>query len=424
MIYPQVLKYLNSLIDFEKNTNYPYKKRIKLKRIQNFLDLIGNPQKSLRVIHIAGSKGKGSTSAFIAYILREAGFTAGLYTSPHLKDFRERIRILRPKARSRKRTSEFEGMISKKEIVSLIEELKPRIDEYNRWSKYGSLTFFEVYTALAFLYFKRKKIDLAVLETGMGGRLDATNTVDSLVQVITPISYEHTQKLGKTLAKIAEQKAGIIKNGKIVICAPQKKEALRVIRDKCRNAGAKLRLAGRNIKLRQLKTGLIGKHQLINAALAWGAIEALAGSGIKINPKLIRRGIKATRWPGRCEIIKKDPLIVLDGAQNLASAQAIKRAIIENFKYRKVILVLGICSDKDIKGITRTLGPLADEIILTQALTPRAASCEKLAGYFKRKLYLTRGVKEAKLLSARLAQKNDLILVTGSLFVVGEFRDA
>ncbi len=437
MSYLQVLRYLNSFVNCEKNTNYSYKEILKLERIQNFLCVIGNPQESLRVIHIAGSKGKGSTCAFIAYILKEAGFRAGLYTSPHLNDFRERIRILEPPVYKRLRRSggDFEGMISQKALSSLVKELKPLINKYNRCSKYGPLTFFEVYTALAFLYFKRKRVDFVVLETGMGGRLDATNTAGSLVQVITPISYEHVQKLGPTLAKIAAEKAGIIKNkGAIVISAPQGKEAQRVIKNKCKEVGAKLRITGNDIKTLKLKMNLIGRHQLINAACAIGAIEALRSYGVKISAGAISRGIKNTRWPGRCEVIKKSPLIVLDGAQNSASARVLKSAIEDNFsakggsasggKYKRLILVLGISLDKDISGICGTLAPLADEVILTRAATLRATDPKKLSVYFKRNLYLTQSVKEAKLLSLSLAHKEDLILVTGSLFVVGEFRNA
>ena len=426
MSYPQALRYLNALVNYEKNTHYRYRKTFKLKRIQNFLFLIGNPQDSLAVVHVAGSKGKGSTCAFIAYILREAGFSVGLYTSPHLSDFRERIRILTPFLGKRSKSPrDFEGMISKDTLSSLVGELKPAIDKHNRSSKYGPLSFFEVYTAIAFLYFKRSQVDFVVLETGIGGLLDATNTAHSLVQVITQVSYEHTQKLGTTLAEIASQKAGIIKNsGAIVISAPQQKEALKVIQRRCRKMKARILLVGKDIKYPKLKMNLIGRHQLTNATAAIGAIEALGNYGIEISTKAIRRGIKNTRWPGRCEVIKKEPLIVLDGAQNLASARVLKSAIKDNFRYKKIILVLGISQDKDIPGICRTLDTLADEIILTRAQTPRAVNPEKLSAYFKRRVYLTQSVKEAKLLSATLAHKEDLILVTGSLFVVGEFRNA
>lgn len=453
MTYPEVIRYLNSLANYEKNINYSYSETLKLRRIQDFLALIGNPQKFLRVIHIAGTKGKGSTCALVAYILREAGFSVGLYTSPHLNDFRERIRILCPLVlKKRSPAEDFEGMIPKGALLSLVQELKPVINKYNRQSKYGELSFFEVYTAIAFLYFKRRKIDFAVLETGMGGRLDATNAADSLVCGITPISLEHVQKLGHTLGKISVEKAGIIKQpGAIVISALQAKPAQEVIRNRCKKFQAKLYAVGRQIKFfkdknsfwirglkndyKNLRLSLLGEHQLANAALAVGLVEALSFYGFNLRASAIRQGFYHALWPGRCEVAGRNPLIILDGAQNLASAQALRKTIKDNFsatnrggpafggKYRKLILVLGISADKDIAGICRTLSPLADEVILTQAATSRAADPAELAGYFKRKMHLTHSVKEAKLLAKSLAGKTDLILVTGSLFVVGEFRD-
>ncbi|MCX5699536.1 MAG: bifunctional folylpolyglutamate synthase/dihydrofolate synthase [Candidatus Omnitrophica bacterium] len=441
MTYPEAISYLNSFTDYEKHTQYSYKKDLKLARIRGFLAIIGNPQKFLRIIHIAGTKGKGSTCALVAYILKAAGFSVGLYTSPHLNDFRERIRILLPFVGNRRRMAkDFEGMISKKELSALVKELKPLINKYNRYSKYGQLSFFEVYTALAFLYFKRQQIDFAVLETGMGGRLDATNVAKSLVCGITPLSFEHTQKLGNTLAKIAAEKAGIIKhNGAIVISAWQAKEAREIIHNRCKKFQARLYEVGRQIKYSQSKRGLVikglkndyknlhldllGAHQAANAALAVGLVEALSFYGFNIQASAIRQGLDNAVWPGRCELAQRNPLIILDGAQNLASARVLRSAVEDNFQYRKLILVLGISDDKDIAGICKTLSPLADEVILTRAATSRAADPAKLAGYFKRKLLLTRSVKEAKLLARSLAGKKDLILVTGSLFVVGEFRD-
>ena len=439
MAYPLVIRYLDSFPNYELDKNYSYKKDLKLARVQGFLSLLGNPQGSLRVIHIAGTKGKGSTCAFLAYILRESGFSVGLYSSPHLNDFRERIRILRPVVSRIRPAKDFEGMISRKELSSLVKELKPVIEKYNRDSKYGKLSFFEVYTALAFLYFKRKQVDFVVLETGMGGRLDATNVANALVCGITPISLEHVQVLGNTLPKIAAEKAGIIKNNAIVISALQTKQARKVIYNRCKKFHAKLYEVGREIKYSNSKKGLVikglknnyknlhlsllGEHQKANAALAVGLVEGLSFYGVNLKPSAIRLGLCNTIWPGRCEVVGKNPLIILDGAQNLASAVVLRETIEDNFKYRKLILVLGISSDKDIEGICKKFDSLADEIILTRAATRRATDPAKLAGYFKRKLHLTQSVKEAKLLAGSLAGKKDLILVTGSLFVVGEFRD-
>ena len=431
MTYPETVKYLESFINYEKTTAYRYKESLGLTRIKEFLTLLGNPQDDLKCIHVAGTKGKGSICAFIAYILKEAGFKVGLYTSPHLLDFRERIRILNPLSDKRQALSEFEGIIPKAALKAIVERLRPKIGKYGRSSPYGPLTFFEAYTALALVYFKEKKVDFAVLETGLGGRLDATNVVNALVSVITPISYDHMDKLGHTLKKIAKEKAGIIKTKKsIAISAPQEKEAREVIRARCKAFDVKLYEVN---KYKKLKLRLLGRHQLINAAVAISAVKALNGYGIRVGVDSLMRGLYNTLWPGRCEVISRNPLVVLDGAQNVASVKALKEAIRKNFsaaggsafgeKYKKMILVLGISNDKDIKGICSELYDLADKVILTKANSLRAADPKILAGYFNGKeRYITDGVGPAKNLSRRLAERGDLILVTGSLFVVGEFK--
>ncbi len=420
MLYAQVVSYLESLVNFEKIPSYHYKRSLKLERVKKFLALLGNPQDSFKCLHIAGTKGKGSTSAFIAYILKEAGYKVGFYPSPHLKDLSERIRILPGKEKS-----EFEGMISRRALKRLVERLKPRIEEYNRKSQYGPLTFFEVYTVLALVYFKESKIDFAVLETGLGGRLDATNAVKAIISVITPISYEHLDKLGRSLKSIAREKAGIIKNkGLVVVCAPQEKEVREIIRLRSKSFRAKLYEINR---CKNLKIRLLGRHQLINATVAMRVIRALSALGVKVEMKAVRRGLFNTIWPGRCEILRRDPYVIIDGAQNTASARALKEAIQDKFsigkKYNKLILVLGVSSDKDIKGICRELDDLADKVILTRAQSIRAADPGALAEYFPGKeRYITSGVGQAKRLSMRLAKKDDLILVAGSLFVIGEFK--
>lgn len=436
MAYPETIKYLESFIDYEKIPAYPYKESLKLERIRGFLAAVDNPQNSLKAIHVAGTKGKGSTCAFLTYILRAAGFRTGLYTSPHLADFRERIRILEPRSTG----GEFEGMIKQHELSGLVSRLKPTIEKYNQNSPYGPLSFFELYTVLAFVYFKEKKVDFAVLETGLGGRLDATNVVNSLACVITPLSYEHTQKLGNSLSEIAAEKAGIIKKSSIVVSVPQEKEARVVIRNRCREVGAKLFEIGRDIFFEEtqggfnvlgvfgeypgLKVSLLGQHQIINATAAVGVIDALRFYHAYINTQAIRNGLAEALWPGRCEVISKSPLIVLDGAQNIASAVVLKKAIKENFKYKKLILILGISSDKDIKGICRELFDLADKVVLTSANNPRAAKPEILAAYFKGKeTEIARSVAEAKQSALSKAKGEDLILVAGSLFLVGEFRN-
>jgi len=488
MTYLQAFAYLNSFVNYENKDSYLYRKSFSLERIKGFLRLLGNPQDSLKCLHIAGSKGKGSVCIFAANILRAAGYRVGLYTSPHLLDVGERVRVLEPTkdegrplgfARGRRTRDEFEGMITKNEITRLAERLKPVIEKYNRVYKAGDLTFFEVWTALAFLYFKEKQVDYAVLETGLGGRLDATNAVNPLVCGITPISYDHTQYLGNTLRQIAKEKAGIIKERQsaprlrsgqarapehqmAVISALQEKEAREVIRKRCIRKKARLYEIGRDIlsfprkresrhldspvkpgndrplfraggqsfdlqgikrRYNNLEIRLLGRHQLANAALAVGMVEALGDQRIK--PAHIRRGIKAARWPGRLEVISRNPYIVLDGAQNAASALALKEAIRDNFRWQKLILVLGMSRDKDVPGFCRQFSDFCDKVVLTKSANPRAANPRDLAGYFSgKKIVAADSVKKAITKAKAVAKKKDLILVTGSLFVVGEALNA
>jgi dihydrofolate synthase/folylpolyglutamate synthase len=360
-----------------------------------------------------------------------AGFRTGLYTSPHLSSFRERIRI-------------DDTLISEGEIARLMERLKTAADAMRD----DPPTFFEVCTALACLYFREKKADIAVYETGLGGRLDATNILNPLVCAITPISYEHTDRLGNTLAGIAAEKAGIIKEGSVCIAAPQEKEALEAIEQACRERKAKLVLVGRDILFEELpsagmreyfnisglpggypllETGLLGPHQIVNAATAVGIIEALKNKGLTVCGEAVREGIAAAKWAGRLEIAGRDPLIVLDGAQNRASARALADAVKKRFVYKDLRLVLGISKDKDIKGIIEELLPLAGSVVLTKAgIAERAAEPSLINGFVAmsgRTADLTSNVAGAIEKAKLCAGKEDLILITGSLFVVGEARD-
>ncbi|MFH1577786.1 MAG: folylpolyglutamate synthase/dihydrofolate synthase family protein [Candidatus Omnitrophota bacterium] len=463
MTYPEAIRYLESFIDYEKALQYPYAETFKLERIKQLLDALGNPQDALKCIQVAGTKGKGSTCAFVAYILRQAQFKVGLYTSPHLSDFKERIRILSPQLPSEQKLDSdgsplvFEGMISDDEIVAIIERLRPQADKFNAHSKYGALSFFEVYTAIAFIYFRDKKVDFCVLETGLGGRLDATNSVNSLIAALTPISYEHTQYLGDTLTEIAFEKAGIIKSRSklpqlIAITAPQEKEVMEIFRRRCGEQGAALYEIGKDIiiennrpdsgdqcfavrglfgELADLKIRLKGSHQIINAALAAAVVLAMRKfyhPGLSL--KAIKDGLYNTLWPGRFEIISGNRLVVLDGAQNASSAQALLRGVKENFPDRRIILVLGVCRDKDIKGICRALIPISQEVILTQVDNPRAADINAIREIIRHELpdikcriNGAKKVSQALDLAAAKAKQGDLILITGSLFLVGQARE-
>lgn len=434
MTYQEALQYLDSFINYEKVDEYNYKASLKLERMKRLAALLGDPQRGTRSIHIAGSKGKGSTASYAYSILRCAGYRVGLYTSPHLISFRERIRIN-------------DELISEEDLARILTKIREVIDSLMRDER---PTFFEVYTALSFLYFKEKRIDFAVYEVGLGGRLDATNLVEPLVCAITSLSYEHTEKLGFTLEEIAAEKCGIIKNDVICISAPQEKEALKTIEDICMERRSKLFLVGKNILFKEvesnenlnifsvsgmfqeyphLKTALIGPHQIVNAATAIGIIEALRFRDIIIPTEAIRKGIEDAKWDGRLEVINKKPFIVLDGAQNRASAHALAEAIKKIFIYKRLILVLGVSKDKDINGILEELMPISGSIVLTKSKVAERAmepvkikeSAENISAGSKN-IVLTSNIDEALKKAKSIAETDDLILITGSLFVVGEAK--
>lgn len=436
MTYPEALQYLDSFINYEKRDSYDYNRSFKLDRMKALASNLGNPQNEIKSIHIAGTKGKGSTAAIIHSILKEAGFKTGLYTSPHLVSFRERIRI-------------DDSLISEDDIGRLLERIKGAL----AGSRYDGPTFFEVYTMLAYLYFKESGVDFAVYETGLGGRLDATNIIQPLVSVITPISYEHTDKLGSTLASIAAEKGGIIKDSGVCVSAPQGTEAFGVIENICRERNAKLICVGKEILFEELDTNdeleefsirglsgeyprlltrLLGSHQVMNSATAIGAVEALRFSGIAIPADAVKRGVESARWPGRLEIVGRAPFIVLDGAHNRASANVLARSIKRIFSYKKLILVLGVSKDKDIKGILDELLPISGSVILTKSkVLSRALEPDLIKGFIeamvqrpgsRKEIFVTDNAQKAITKAEEMADPEDLILVTGSLFLVGEAR--
>ena len=466
MNYKYAVDYINSFVNFEKIPKYQYTTSFRLERMEAILEELGNPHKGLNAIHVAGSKGKGSTCAITAYILKEAGYKVGLYTSPHLLDFRERIRILDSdnglKAQgSRLKGSayslepaalnQFEGMISEEEFIELVEEIMPVAEKFREHKSFGKASFFEIVTACAFLYFKKQEVDVMVLETGLGGRLDATNVVMPLACGITNISLEHTDKLGDTLEKIAYEKAGIIKEQRaeskepsLVISASQEKEVMDAIGKVCKEKNAKLYEVGKDIKYsiessdennqvfdlegpgyiyKNLELNLIGMHQVENAAISIGVAGSL-GDKFKIKESDIRRGLKNAIWPGRLQVISRNPYIILDGAHNFASISALISSVKKLFKYRKLISVFGISSDKDATGVSSMLGAVSDIVILTKAKdNSRARDTETLKANFKKPeliLEESSNADEAIEKALKLADKEDLILVTGSLFLVGD----
>lgn len=434
MTYQEALQYLNSLINYERDTNYVYDD-MKLERMKSLLGKLNNPQGKFKAIHIAGTKGKGSTCAFIFSILKEAGYKVGLYTSPHLIDIKERIKISYQDEMGEAR----ERMIEQNEIAGIIEEIKPYADEIS------NLTFFEVFTATAFLFFSRKNVDFAVLEAGLGGRLDATNLAEPLICGLSSISLDHTAILGDTITKIAREKAGIIKDHGLVVTVAQPPEAWQVIDRICKEKKARLYEVGRDFiadpigqsidrtifdfrgifdSYQNLHLNLLGQFQLINVALALGIIQILRLYDIVISSYAIKRGLENVHWPGRLHIVHRYPFLVLDGAQNPHSAHALRSAINMLFMPKKSILIFGVAKDKDVERMKTHLARGQNLIILTQARSPRAMDVdtleEKLIA-FKTIIKKTDTLSQAlELAVGNITSRNDFILITGSFYLVGE----
>jgi len=428
----EAINYLNSFTDYEKTTGYSYNATyFNLARIKYLLSKLGNPHLEIPSIHITGTKGKGSVTNLISCILIYSGLRVGTYTSPHIMTFRERIKINKK-------------MITLKEISSLMDRLKVAIDDLMNNTKYGSPTYFEVYTALAFLYFYVKKVDIMVLEVGMGGRLDATNVVNPLVSVITPISLDHTEELGNTLLKIAREKAGIIKKNTIVVSSYQKPSVTRLIRKVSKEKNCQYLEVGKDIKYkivksdingskfsifgiigeyRNLSIKLIGEHQVLNTALAILAVETIYDRfKLKMKKTLrssIKNGIKNLILPGRIQILSKKPYIIVDGAHNVASMRVLKNTLLKHFHYKRFILIFGISINKDIKGVTSVISKISDFIILVKSSNYRAAEPSVIAKFLKRKNYICfNNVQEGINYARKITNKEDLICITGSFYVV------
>ena len=396
-----------------------------LEKISQLLSLLGDPHLGLRCCHVAGSNGKGSVCVMIAHVLERA-YRVGLYTSPHLHSFNERIKINGEE-------------ISDQEVIELVEVLRGRVQEEGGPEGF---TFFDFTTAMAFYYFAQKGVDLAVVEVGLGGRLDSTNVLLPEVTVITEVSKEHTQVLGNTLGEIAKEKGGIIKEGVPVVCGVQEGEALEVIEEEAEGKGAELILLGRDfhffplggrrldfrgrrVRWEGLEVSLLGEHQLFNAALALATLEVLQERGYPIGEGEIREGLKGVVWPGRMEFVSQRPPILLDGAHNPEGAKALAKAL-GALSYRRLLLLLGIMDDKDVEGIVGEIVPLATEVVACRPENPRSLDPKEIAKAvlpFGPKVKVIEAVGEGLRYLMEEAQEGDLILVTGSLFTVAEARE-
>jgi len=432
--YSQAEEYLNSFVNYEQIPGITYAQPgYSLSHVEELLNRMSDPQLAAKTIHIAGTKGKGSVAVMIAQVLSDSGYKTGLYTSPHLHTLRERISV--------------DGsLISEADFAAAMDEIKPFIESMKQDTTFRQLTYFEALTALAFAYFKKKRVDFQVLEVGLGGRLDATNVTNPLVCIITPISLDHTQILGDSLEEIAREKAGIIKSGCWVVLSPQPEEAASVISDICREKEAKvvhvgkeitwhkiggdlhhqsLAIEGRTSKY-QVSIPLLGNFQLENAATAVAALEILASEDFAISAADIARGLARLRWPGRFQILQQHPTVLVDGAHNVASMKGLVSNIKAYFAHKRIFLVFGTSCDKDIPGIINELVSLSPQVIVTRTAHSRAAPLSTLAVEFsKRGIEPETGenVREAISRALSLADKTDVICVTGSLFVVAEALD-
>ena len=443
MDYEAALAYIEAFIDYERSPDFSRQARLyNLNRISLLLKLLGNPHDRLQVIHIAGSKGKGSTAALVASVLTHAGYKTGLFTSPHLITPRERCRI--------------DGeLISEADVAFYIDKIKPAIETVST-SEFGRVSFFEIYTALAFTYFADKATDFAVIEVGLGGRLDATNVVKPVATVITPIGLEHTAILGETYAEIAAEKAEIIKKGCPLALAPQHPEA-RAVFEKVANERKASIVAAKTHDVEpdhrvstsqlvqnadgipvaqqfdvetdfesypQLTIPLLGYHQFVNATTAIAAIECLKQEGYAIPKNSVYAGFKNVQWHGRIQRIMSAPLVVVDGAHSPVSMEALCLTLRKSFRYAQVIFIVSLMKDKNLETIGDIVSKTADTVIATQVSdNPRVMAAEAIQDAWSgtcEKIAICPNPEKAIARALASASPTDLICITGSLYLVGQ----
>lgn len=446
MNYQDALDYIYSFVDYSVERSYRYSPEVfDIARVQELLRSLGDPQNRYISIHVAGTKGKGSVSALIASTLQAAGYKTGLYTSPHLQRFTERIKI-----------DNLE--IPEDDVARVVEILQPHVEATSQ------LTTYEIITALGFQYFAEQEVDCAVVEVGLGGRLDATNVITPLVSVITSLSYDHMHLLGNSLSDIAREKAGIIKPGVPVVTAPQQHEAERVLEEIAHEKRAPLvrvgrdwlfspgnrSLAGQTLHVWSVaeqslmdayvesaggeewvppryQIPLLGYHQVVNGAVAYAALQVARESGLKIEEEAIQTGFREVNWLGRFQVLSRAPLIVVDSAHNRDSALKLRIALDDFFPGQAVTMIFGASADKDIAGMLAELLPRVSRLILTQAGHPRAADPEEVAEVARshgHRVEVCVPCSSALDRALELVHPEEVILATGSLFVAGEMLAA
>ena len=435
MDYRGSIDRLLSLVDHERATLVGPRQKViyDLRRMEALLERLGDPQGQARTVHVAGTKGKGSTAAFCDAALHAAGYRTGFYSSPHLHSFRERIR----------RNTQ---PVTKAEFAGLVEQVWPHLEWVSQHSGLGRVTLFEIMTAMGFHCFAGAGVDFQTIEVGLGGRLDATNVVRPDVAVITSISRDHTAILGDSLAQIASEKAGIVKPGAVVVVAPQSEEVLPVIDAACRRMDARpvhvgadvtweggaadsegqcLRVRGR-LDEYELRIPLLGSYQMENAATAVAALEALREQGHAIPADAIRRGFAGTAWPCRMEVLSRSPLVVADGAHNLYSIDALLESLPRYLSYRRLVLVAGFSRDKSVAEMVRRLAEARPLVFATGSRHPRSLAPRVVAARFQ--ALGTAAVEvptpeQALTEALEVAGPEDLVLATGSLFLAAEVRE-
>lgn len=437
------IDYLYGRINYERTAVVPYgREAFRLERMRELLARLENPQDRLRIVHVAGTKGKGSTSAMLAAMLTAGGYRAGLFTSPHLQRLEERFMV--------------DGQpCSERQLIECVEQVRQVAAEMDRLGSEHQPTFFELLTAVGLLHFANTGVDFAVLEVGLGGRLDSTNVCQPELTVITSISFDHTRQLGHTLPEITREKAGIIKPGVALVSGVVQPEARSVVEEVCRGQGSPLVQLGRDFdfdyfpppgldqaqreavadvrlrrpagwhELKGLRFGLPGRHQAANAAVAVAVADQLAHQGWKLGEPAIRGGLAAVRWPARVEIVGRRPAVVLDSAHNRASAEALLDTLAESLRPRRRILVFATTQEKDISGMLAALLPQFDQVIFTRYLNnPRGVSPEELLPFVPPDLRaeIAADPLAAWNLARASAGPEDLICVTGSMFIAAELR--
>lgn len=435
--YEQAIKYLFDRTDYERQQRLRYNvTTFNLDRMNNLLKGLGNPHKKIKCVHIAGTKGKGSTATMLAKMLEANGYKVGLYTSPHVITLHERIVI----------NSE---MISRKEMTDLINRIYPVVEKMA--AKQEAPTFFEIVTAMAFLHFVEQKVDIAVIETGLGGRLDSTNVITPEVVGITSISLDHMNLLGPTIDCIAREKAGVIKEGIPVVTVPQDPVAMRVLKKQASIVKAPLCVTGKDIdfsyrfessrehgphnriclttpysRFEHLRVPLPGEHQAINCGLALAMLDQLKQRGFQVDDNKAVEGLSNVSMIGRMEMISNDPRILVDAAHNAASIRALIQAIGQHIPYDSMIIIFGCNNDKDVRGMLTQLQYGADKVIFTRSNSPKSVYPQELADLYTEicgKMCQTAlSLREAVRIARSVVTREDLICITGSFYLVGQAK--